>query len=53
MSLFQPERLLGRSAEESMLLNSYFASLSMGKNDPATVMYVAYLITVYSVLYLL
>ncbi|KAL7541321.1 hypothetical protein ACHAXR_010809 [Thalassiosira sp. AJA248-18] len=37
MSLYQPDRLIGRSAEESILLNSYFASLSMGHNSPATV----------------
>lgn len=39
-SLLQPqrcERLLGRSAEESILLNSYFASLSMNANSPASV----------------
>lgn len=28
MSLYHPEHLLGRSAEESVLLNAYFASLS-------------------------
>ena len=36
-SLHEPERLLGRSAEESILLNSYFASLSMSKQSPAAV----------------
>jgi len=35
--LHEPERLLGRSAEESILLNSYFASLSMSKQSPAAV----------------
>ena len=38
MSLHQPDRLLGRSAEESILLNSYFASLSKGQDKPASVM---------------
>eukprot|EP00579_Thalassiosira_antarctica_P001271 CAMPEP_0201865614 /NCGR_PEP_ID=MMETSP0902-20130614/441_1 /ASSEMBLY_ACC=CAM_ASM_000551 /TAXON_ID=420261 /ORGANISM="Thalassiosira antarctica, Strain CCMP982" /LENGTH=874 /DNA_ID=CAMNT_0048390405 /DNA_START=134 /DNA_END=2756 /DNA_ORIENTATION=- len=36
MSLLQPDRLLGRSAEESILLNAYFASLSVSKNSPAS-----------------
>mmetsp|Transcript_25283 Transcript_25283/g.60782 ORF Transcript_25283/g.60782 Transcript_25283/m.60782 type:complete len:1028 (+) Transcript_25283:177-3260(+) len=37
MSLFFPDRLLGRVSEESILLNSYFASLSMGVKSPAAV----------------
>ncbi|KAL7549174.1 hypothetical protein ACHAWF_012443 [Thalassiosira exigua] len=37
VSLSHPDRLLGRSAEESILLNSYFASLSKGQDCAASV----------------
>ncbi|KAL7547914.1 hypothetical protein ACHAWF_011188 [Thalassiosira exigua] len=37
MSVVQPARLLGRSAEESILLNSYFASLSKGQRSSASI----------------
>lgn len=38
MSLEEIDRLLGRSAEESILLNSYFACLSTNQKSLATVM---------------
>jgi len=36
MSLVQPDRLLGRSPETSILLNVYYAALSVGKDSPAS-----------------
>ena len=33
----EPNRLIGRTAEESILLNKYFGALSTNKDSPATV----------------